>query len=496
MNDLLHKLIKTIHSNIVNFCINECNQVVHVNFSVTAKDFGKFKNIQLLVNQFPIRDTIQLQISDVVDETLLLSNIDINYKENAFKEYFGSINENDILEVVIDINKKIEKGVMSVYNYEAFNEYLLSLDLVGVINFIEIDIMDEEQLTFEFYDKEIFLATNTIIFRTVSELDVNIEKYKRTNILKMCKKNSCIFWKNQKLLIPDDFHFVVDSTINPYKELFGKIESMLAMMYIVDSVRFSEDMSGIICNILGQRMNIYEFKINDIKYNEILYDIYSWIYNEGNVVDKVTLARNLLSLHCKYISIQDIDEQTFVSIKANFTLYQKDNVDKYIEIKNKMTEFLSDIIYQSKEIIMEVVGELGKNVVAFFSFILTIFVSTIMSEKGLDNIFTREVTYFSYIIIVGSIIYIIITDIIVNFKIKKLTESYDIIKENNNFFEGSKEYGELFDDKKIENIKAEINKQKWIIYLFWILLVIAVFIVIEVLSDYSITKAIKDVFCK
>ena len=90
--------------------------------------------------------------------------------------------------------------------------------------------------------------------------------------------------------------------------------------------------------------------------------------------------------------------------KANFSLYQKENVSKYIEVKNSMTIFLKDTLNQSKEIVMDVVGQIGKNITACLSFVLTVFISDIIAGSNTDDIFSKDITYVSYAIIMGALI--------------------------------------------------------------------------------------------
>lgn len=248
------------------------------------------------------------------------------------------------------------------------------------------------------------------------------------------------------------------------------------------------------CYINGKQIRCYDICIEQITYNSILFDIYNWIYSEGNIVDKVTLARNLLSIHCQYIQLDAIDKKTYNSIRANFALYQKQNVEKYIEIKSILSEFLTNIIGQSKEIVLDVIGELGKNIMACFTFVLTVFITSIMSEKGLEGIFTKEVTYFSYIIILGSIGYLFLTNKIVDYKIKKMKESYETLKDNNDFFKDTKEYEEIFKDEKLVDVIKEIRKYKFPILIIWGAFILGIWIVVEILSDYGVLKKCCEFF--
>lgn len=63
--------------------------------------------------------------------------------------------------------------------------------------------------------------------------------------------------------------------------------------------------------------------------------MYSWIFTDGNAADKAIIARNVLSLHCKYSSLIDIDELAFASMQSNYNLYLRNNVNQYLELKTK-----------------------------------------------------------------------------------------------------------------------------------------------------------------
>ncbi|WP_211047310.1 hypothetical protein, partial [Pectobacterium versatile] len=61
----------------------------------------------------------------------------------------------------------------------------------------------------------------------------------------------------------------------------------------------------------------------------VLFDIYEWIYNQGNFVDKIGLARNIISIHTQDNSILNIPKSVLKSIESSFDIYLKDNVKQY-----------------------------------------------------------------------------------------------------------------------------------------------------------------------
>lgn len=487
MNDLLLKLCGCIHKHINDCNISERNKYLEANFISQRREIGQYAELIKVLSEFPERDEIEIEFNNSLEESLVISNNKSN--EIEFHEFFSEISEEDELDIRINIKKRIIEGIISVYSYEKFCEYILSLDIINVIKCIEEDLQDHEQLILEVYNKEIFWTTKTIVARNRENI-YKTEAFDRNKRLEECRKNNNVFWDGNILPIPDDFHLIIGNIENPFCEVFEKIETLLSVIYISDSARIVQEKNILNCELIGQRMNSYEIPIANLEYNSILFDVYSWIYTEGNVVDKIILVRNLLSMHCKYLSIAKIDEKTFGSIKVNYALYQKQNVDNFIKLKNDMTKFISEAVNQSKEIVEKIAEDLKKNIVAFLSFALTIFISNIISEKGLDNIFTKDITYLSYCVIGCSICFMSICYKISEFSVNKVQQKYDMIKENNNFLKGSKEYEEIFDDSKIDNIKMEISAHRRFLFKLWGIILIIIFLVIEIASEYSISKGI------
>lgn len=489
MNDLLLKLCRCIHKQTNDCNISERNKYLEVNFISQKRDICQHTELINVLLEFPDRDDIEIEFNNSLEESLIISNKNNKTDENAFNDFFSELSEEDELDIRINVKKRIIDGVISVYSYEKFCEYISSLDIINVIEFIEEDLQDCEQLILEVYNKEVFWATKTIVARNRDNI-YKAELFDRKKRIEECRKNNNVFWNGSILPIPDDFHFIIGNINNPFGKIFKKVETLLSVIYISDNARIVKENNVLNCELIGQRMNSYEIKIEDLKHNPILFDVYSWIYTEGNVVDKIIIVRNLLSMHCKYLSIAQIDEKTFGSIKVNYSLYQKQNVDNFIKLKNDMTKFISEAVNQSKEIVEKITEDIKKNIVAFLSFAFTIFISNIISEKGLENIFTKDITYLSYCVIVCSICFMIICYKMSEFSVNKVQQKYDMIKENNNFLKGSKEYEEIFDDRKMDSIKMEISEHRKFLFILWGIILLMIFGVIEIASDYSISKGI------
>lgn len=65
-----------------------------------------------------------------------------------------------------------------------------------------------------------------------------------------------------------------------------------------------------------------------------------------------------------------------------------------------------------------------------FGFLFTVILANIVSDKPLDNIFTRDITLILEAVLLGSVIYLIVCIFETRYKVKKVQDSYDELKNN------------------------------------------------------------------
>ena len=224
-------------------------------------------------------------------------------------------------------------------------------------------MINQKKLYFQCLEfDDLFWKTKTIAFIGLKSK----EKYRLKNRISLLTniKENCNFTTLEKYhLLPEDFKIDIDIVDNKLSALFSKLATFLSIIYLSSFSTINKESfnSEIIC----QRNIVFIDDYNSLKYNEQLYKIYEWVYTEGNIIDKLLIARNVISLHCKYVKLIDLDERTFESIKANHQLYLKDNVSKYIEAKESVSKFIVDIVSQIDENISKLTGELKNNFIEY-----------------------------------------------------------------------------------------------------------------------------------
>ena len=137
-------------------------------------------------------------------------------------------------------------------------------------------------------------------------------------------------------------------------------------------------------------------------------------------------------------------------------MYLKDNVSKYLEAKTKVSEFISEIGSKIGDNALELWDSFKKNLIAMLSFFLTVILVNLVSERPLDNIFTKEITFIIEMILIGSLCYFFISIIEVNYKYRKIKNLYNSLKVNYEDVFSEEEIKAIFDDNRylIESIKS------------------------------------------
>ena len=198
-------------------------------------------------------------------------------------------------------------------------------------------------------------------------------------------------------------------------------------------------------------------------------------------------------MHCKYISVTEIDEKVMASIQSNYNLYLKENVKEYLDLKNKVAEFISETISKTGEYATGLLDKFKANIIAIFGFMFSVILANIVSDQPLDNIFTKEITTLAECVILGSFVYLVICYLQSCYEIQKVYDSYNQLKQNYNEILTEDDLHEIFgNDEILVTMKKTINKSKKIYMGIWILFLIGALIVVECLSSSPNTQYIID----
>lgn len=397
-------LFEKIKNKISGLIENESRKIYEATFSYDATDPLKYKEFIDIIQAIPLRDDIIISLSTENDD---LFNFARTTQEDAYKNFMQDVLDDEIISVKLEVKKNIQQNHFSIYCFEKFVEDMVRLPIQEALKSFALFFKESNgYIIFYLFDNQNFFCTKTMFFISSDRPQINIE-VDRNHRLQECRETSYFYNQDTYELLPDDFKIVVGYEGNPLIELFQKLEMILSLCMLASNSSIQQEKLKL--QIMGQRSVEYTYGLNEIQGNPILYKIYDWIYSGGNNIDKALITRNIICLHCKYEPLLLLDAKVLAAIQSNYNLYLKENVTQYLELKNKVAEFITGIVSKTGEYATELLDKFKTNLIAIFGFLFTIIIANIVSDQPLDNIFTKDITIILEFVLAGSFVYLFIS---------------------------------------------------------------------------------------
>lgn len=460
----------------------ESRKIYEVFFSFPAAVPLEFQELFDMIQSVPLRDDIKIYLFTENDERFTFNK---NTAEAEYNSFIGELLEDEQIFVKLEINKEIRNRHFSVYCFEKFAEDLIRLPIEEALNAFSLILNESEgYIVFDLFDNRNVFFTKTMFFIGANNQEVSID-FDREQRLQECRETSYFYNQDHYELLPDDFKIIVGYEGNPFVELFQKFEAILSLCMLASNSSIFR--GSLKLQIMGQRSVEYTYDLKDIKGNPILYKVYDWIYSGGSSIDKALIARNIICLHCKYEPILRLDSKAFAAILSNYNLYLRENVTQYLELKNKVAEFISDIVSKTGEYATELLDKFKTNLIAIFGFLFTVIIANIVSDQPLDNIFTRDITAILELVLAGSVVYLIISFKQSQYQMKKVYDSYEKLKKSYDYILTEDDIKESFqDDKIIMDMKKTVSQSQKLYLLIWMVFLIILLVSVECISENPI----------
>lgn len=469
--------------NLFHVSLSECTErikIVEAKCKVNSASLPLYKDISGFITKIPSRDIIRMTLSDDSDDQIYFTTgkmgSELQYKEFCKNALFG-----DMVEVSVTVNKSYANNRFSIYDFGKFADDILSLSIGETLAAFSLLLQSNEYIFFELLNGEQSFMTKTMHFSPSNE-NINITGLCRKERIDNCKETSYFYNLSSYPLLPDDFKIQIDYDGNPLSELFKELTTLLSLIYVASSCSIE---NGIIKGqITGQRNVDFHYDLVHVRQNDELYKIYSWIYTDGSPIDKAIIARNVISLHCKYSEIIDIDGKTLASIQSNFNLYLKSNVTQYLELKNKLAEFICNVVTKTGDYTTYLLDKFKANLVAIFAFLFTVILANIVSKRPLSNIFTYDISVILEWVLFGSAVYLIICNLESRYQLRKIRDGYEALKRNYSTLLSSADIDEAFEkDSLMENMNKTVIHGLIGYTVLWAATIIGAIITIESMSS-------------
>lgn len=406
----------------------------------------------------------KIGLNNPISISLIHSELSLENISDLKDSFLNFDNTTDDLHLEFDISKQKAKFnyVLSVVD---FFEYLQSLnceDSLTKWSFISYS----NPVSFLFWEDCQNFSSSTINFYNVKEQflekEFDREKY-------ISQRDKVSYFKNNKsiTLVPDDFSFGEETPVQ-YKNYFDKLKAVLLSVFLADS-------SEIDGNVLSYRLKGYKLISDKIDVNDIdnqslgeLYSIFRWSYNDGNFIDKIGLSRNIVTIHSSANSIFSVEEGTLNSLSSGYDIYLKDNVKQYIEIKNKLSEFIVAQSDKSIEITKNMYAGLKLTLWTLITFFMVNFISKLFKLDGGELFFSDQAFAISIIFIVISFIYLIISWFEVNSDVKNMEDRFNLIEQRYKDLLNKKDLEKVLKKETVFNQQSNWIKEKRCMYTgFW-----------------------------
>ena len=434
-----------------------------------------YKNITDRLND---RDTFHLS---VLKDNEIVENF-TNRNDRQFRDYISTINAalsiGDSIEVVLTIEKNKIDNKLSVYYVKEFVDYLNSLSFLTFLNVIEKNL-NKEKLILEHQAEN---PTNNV-FSTKTILLINKNSNTQIDVLesdirenRVYNATSLCHWDiEKKFLLPEDLYPLVNDQATPELiKVFQKACLLYTTMFVFDylgikEAGFSYKLNGY--KTFGEEISTKRLEdVNiDLNSSDLFYKVYQWIYTGGNTNDKISIARNIISLNYNPQTLK-LSKTSFDAIISNYKIYERQNVKQYIEVRNKLSEILIDLQGKVDKIVDSFIGDYKKNIITLLSFFISVIVIRVVSKGDFIGGFTTEIVILSYSFLIISIGIMIYSRWEFSKRISMFDKHYEQLKERYKELLSKDELTKIFEDcnPKSNGSKSFIHQQKKLYTILWI----------------------------
>lgn len=407
-------------------------------------------------------------------------------KNGNFDTYIANCSEclkSNSFTIILTITKNNIEQKISIYYLERFIEYLSNLSFNFFLDVINNTFNKKSYIIFEIQDEVADeFSTESIKFVPINSSTEIINISYRTERINKIKNLCHCSIVTKYLFIPEDFHPIIESKLTLLNDLFKKMTLLYSSMFLFEifEVEGSDKIRYKLNGYKTINWNVNHSDVDIISFDDY-FKIYQWTYEGGNIVDKIGLARNILSLNFEKETLK-ISDTTFEAIKSGYKIYQKENIKQYIEIRNKISDQLIDLQNKADRIVEGFIGDFKKSLFTVVSFFATVIVIRVVSKGDFAGGFTTEVTLLS----IGFLLISLGVMFFARWEISKQLERY------NEFYKNLKErYLDLLDksditrilneDKDFNSNKKFIEQKKFNYTILWALSLAVLLIIVLIL---------------
>lgn len=410
-----------------------------------------FSNLTVMDEHF----TLEMKNGDN-DIVLFSNNNDLAVITEKCEEFIASFEINEQTNFKMEWSQKEQnKNKILVFDLASFLSFIGQEALSGTLEDLSRRFNNQNIQFYSFEDSEEFsngyfsfisVGINARHLKKINSKGQNNLKIELYDTRVELRNKAGHFFNAKSLqFIPEHFVFDVEIRDVHWKEIFERWEAVFYLVYL-------SDYSSIEDNIIGFKIKGYKTlncRTDGIVPRIVLKElrqIYEWVYSEGPFIDKIGIARNVLSIHIVNDDIKTLEIGTCASAQSGYDLYLKDNVKQYIEVKNKIADMLHSQSEKSSAIVKDMFNMFKTSMWTFITFFITVFLfrSSLNSSEDVGSaVFGTGV-----VLIFFSFLYILFARKEVEDERQRLISKYNEI---------SNRYKDLLNEADLEKILRPSN---------------------------------------
>lgn len=236
------------------------------------------------------------------------------------------------------------------------------------------------------------------------------------------------------------------------------------------------------------KLEVKSLKDVDVSSAEDLFEIFEWIYTDGNIVDKVGISRNLISIHAANDNLYKLKPGCLESIASNYIIYLKDNLKQYIDVKNKLSDQIQKTSEKAADVVKSINAYLRGSIFSVYSFVFSVFLIRTIGKSDSSPIFTSATYAIFILFILISVLVLLYAIAETNAEIRRFKKVYEAFRERYTDLITREDLSRILsNDADFERDLKYIRKTRKKVVALWIASLLVIFVVITAIKDKSIS---------
>ncbi|NIB44447.1 hypothetical protein HBA55_32970 [Pseudomaricurvus alkylphenolicus] len=466
------------------YCQQDCrenNREFVVSFSLGNLKLPIEEELLHALRMLPERDNCELilTLENQDDIHLLHSDGELSGSLSELQTAIELKNADESCTLTVQVTKHSANRLSSIYNLECMSQFWQSGSVVDAIERYSLASADVD--CFEVLDIDEPFTVGNVLFRPQhSQIEHKFCVSAAERQVLIQKRDEICHFANAASVhcLPNDFVVSGTCSLDSVVGLFNQLRKITSLVYICDFSKF--DVNGDI----HLRMNGYRLYSCDIRredgfsaiISEDYFRIYQWIYDTGNSIDKAGLARNVVTLHILNEDLLQLESDTLTSIESGFQIYLKENVKQYIEIKNKLSEFIQLSSDKAANIVSSFGMHLKNSTWTMYSFFASIFLIRLLSNKQ-GSLVSNEVFASFFVFALIALFMMLFARWELHKEKERFVIAYEAIKERYKDLLSKNDLEKILahDKQHVSDIQYINTKSKWLTTV-WIAVLVVLFL--------------------